>query len=140
MFPKYKIDIFYRVLCLLGYIVAIFVVNSHTTLILLGIIYAFFALGEKSFRNIELVVITIIIYTLCYLLNNYLLFKIVLALDYCFYFLDTGYYEVEEKAIVSKKDYIRFSSGKKKKGSTNNILAVYLTLHLGLLVIAILVG
>jgi len=140
MFPKNKIDIFYRILCLLGYIVALFVVDSHTTLIILGVVYAIFALYEKSFRNIEFIVLTIIIYALCYLMNNYLLFKIMLAFDYCFYYLDTGYYDIEEeKVVVSKNDYIRFSSGKKKKG-TNNILAVYLTVHLGLLVIAILVG
>ena len=140
MFPKNKIDIFYRVICLLSYIIAIFIVNSLTSIIILGVIYAVFALCEKSFRNIELIILSIIIYAICYLLNNYLLFKIMLAINYCIYYLDTGYYEVDEKVVVSKKDYIRFSYCKKKKGSTDNLLAVYLTVHLGLLVIAILVG
>ena len=140
MFPKNKIDIFYRVLCLISYIIAIFIVNSLTTIIILAVIYAIFALCEKNFRNIELIVISVIIYIICSLLDNYLLFKIMLIINYCFYYLDTGYYEVDEKVVVTKKDYIRFSNGKKKKGSTNNLLAVYLTVHLGLLVIAILVG
>ncbi len=140
MFPRNKIDIFYRVLCLISYIIAIFIVNSLTTIIILAVIYAIFALCEKNFRNIELIVISVIIYIICSLLDNYLLFKIMLIINYCFYYLDTGYYEVDEKVVVSKKDYIRFSNGKKKKGSTNNLLAVYLTVHLGLLVIAILVG
>ena len=62
-----------------------------------------------------------------------------MLIDYVVYFLDTTYY-IEEKEIVkiSKKDYVRFAN-KKKKGS-NNISAIYITIHLVLLVIAIVVG
>lgn len=139
MFPKNKIDIIYRLLCLISYITALFIVNSHITLIILGVIYAFFALCEKSFRNIEFIVITIIIFFICRLMDNYLLYKLMMIFDYCYYYLDTGYYIFnEEKIVVSKKEYIRFSKNKKK--GSNNLLAVYLTVHLGLLVIAIMVG
>ena len=63
-----------------------------------------------------------------------------LLIDYCFYFLDTSYYVYEKKEVVyNERDYIRFKNTKKKKGS-NNLVAVYLTVHLALLFVAILVG
>ena len=40
---------------------------------------------------------------------------------------------------ISEKEYIRFSKKRKKKGS-NNVLAVYLTVHFVILFLAILVG
>ena len=140
MFPKNRINIICRLLCLISYIVVILLINSPTTLIVLFLLYCFFGLCEKSFRNIEFIVLTIIIWGLCYLLKNYLLLKIMLIISYSFYFLDTSYYVVEvEEVKVTEKDYIRFKKRKKKKGS-NDIIAVYLTVHLVLLFLAIMVG
>ena len=142
MFPKNKINIIFRILCLISYSTVILVVNSTKTLIILGIVYCFFAFCEKNFRNIELIIASIIFLWLSYTLNNFIFFKIMLLIDYCIYFLESGYY-VEEKTITasSEQDYIRFKSvKKKKKKGTSNIVAVYLTAHLVVLFLAIMVG
>ena len=139
MFPKSKINLIYRLLCLICFLIVIIVINSIKSLLIIFIIYSVFALCEKSFRNIELIVISLVILGLCYLFGNYWLFKIMMLIDYSFYFLDTGYYE-EEIEPINKNDYLRFKIIHKKKKGLNNITAVYLTVHLGLLFIAILVG
>ena len=137
MFPKNKINIIYRFLCLISYLAVILVTNSNITLFILLFMYFFLGLSEKSFRNIEFIVITLILLLVCYLLKNYWLFRIMLVIDYSFYFLDTPYYGEDE--VVSKNDYVRFVKVKKKKGS-NNITAVFVTLHLVILLLAIVVG
>ena len=62
-----------------------------------------------------------------------------LIVDYIVYFLD--YKTVKESIKITEKEYIRFSKVKKKnkKGSSNSI-AVYITLHLVILFITIMVG
>ena len=74
MFPKNRINIIYRLLCLISFIIVIWLINSQTTLIVIFIVYIFFALSERSFRNIELIIITGICLWISYLLENYLLF------------------------------------------------------------------
>ncbi len=140
MFPKNKINLLYRLLCLVCYIGVIIAVNSTTTLIVLIVVYGLFALSERSFRNIELIILTLFILWISYLLGNYLFLKITLIIDYIIYFLDTSYYEIDEELKVSEKDYIRFKNNKKKKKGSNDILAVYITVHLVILFVAIVVG
>ena len=140
MFPKNKISLLYRILCLVCYIGVIMVVNSTTTLIVLLVAYGLFALSERSFRNIELIVVTLFILWISYLLGNYLFFKVMLIIDYIIYFIDTSYYDIDEELKVSEKDYIRFKNNKKKKKGSNDILALYLTVHLVILFVAIVVG
>lgn len=142
MFPKNKINVFYRILCLICYLLVIFMVNSQSTLIILLIIYGIFGVSEKSFRNIQLIVITIVLLGISYLLNNYLLFKVMLLIDYCFYFLDVSCYDEEkDNQLIKENDYIRFKkNNKKNKKGLNNTLAIYLTVHLGVLFMAIVVG
>lgn len=137
MFPKNRISIIYRLLCLVCYIGVILVVNNVTTLIVLFIAYSLFGLSERSFRNIEFIIVTLIILGLCYLLKNYWLFKIMLIINYCFYYLDTSYYSIEDE-VVSEKEYIRFKKNKKK--GSNNMVALYLTVHLTVLFVALVVG
>ena len=76
MFPKNRINIIYRLLCLISFIIVIWLINSQTTLIVIFIVYIFFALSERSFRNIELIIITGICLWISYLLENYLLFQL----------------------------------------------------------------
>ena len=139
MFPKNKINIIYRLLCILCYIGVILFINSTTTLIILFIFYIVLALSERSFRNIEFIIVSIIVLLLCYLLSNYWLFKIMLIIEYSFYYLDTAYY-IETKEVINENDYIRFKNNKKKKKGLNNIIAVYLTVHLVILFVAIVAG
>ena len=140
MFPKNKINIIYRLLCLISFIVVILLVNSVKSLIILFVAFSFFALCERNFKNIELIVVTLVTLGLSYLLGGYLLFRILLIIDYAIYFLDMEYYEEDdEDDDISEEEYMRFE--KKKEGKvTNNINAIYLTVHLVILFIAILVG
>ncbi len=142
MFPKNKINLIVRLLCLISYIVVIIIVNSTYTLMVLGVAYILFALAEKNFRDIELIVLSIVIFAICHLINNYLLFKIMLVIDYIIYYLDSRYYIDEEvNEELSERDYIRFKNVKKKKEKgSNNLIALYLTVHLVILFLAIMVG
>ena len=135
MFPKNKVYMVYRFLCLVSYITVIILINSMKTLLILLAAYLVFSLLERNNKNIELFIVTLIILGICFLLNNYIAFKVALVIDYIFYFLDVSYHE---EIVVSNKEYIRFTKKKKKKGS-NNISAVYLTFHLVILFLAILV-
>ena len=142
MFPKNRINIIYRLLCLICYIGVIIITKSNTTLIVLFIAYALFGLSEKCFRNIAFVFISLLILLMCYLLNNYLLLRIILLIEYIFYFIDTSYYYEEiEDTKISQKEYLRFIKlNKKKKKGSSNITALYLTVHLVVLFLAIMVG
>ena len=139
MFNKNNINIFYRILCLVCYAVVILLVNSLTTLIALTLVYCFLGLLDNNFRNIEFIVITLFLLGIGYLLDFYLLFKIMLIIDYFIYFLN--YIPVKSIKKLSKKEYMRFSKlNKNKKKGSSNAIAVYLTVHLIVLFIAIMVG
>ena len=141
MFPKNKINIVYRILCLICYSLVILLINNNASLIVLLILYCILALLEKSFRNIELIIISIILLWVSYLLKNYVLFRIILLIDYSFYFIDASYYIAEERSIVKENDYIRFKKvNKKNKKGLNNMLAMYLTVHLVVLLLVIVIG
>ena len=141
MFPKNKINIVYRILCLICYSLVILLINNNASLIVLLILYCILALLEKSFRNIELIIISIILLWVSYLLKNYVLFRIILVIDYSFYFIDASYYIGEERSIVKENDYIRFKKvNKKNKKGLNNMLAMYLTVHLVVLLLVIVIG
>ena len=140
MFPKNKINILYRILCLICYVGVILVINNIRTLVVLYVAFIVFALNERSFRNIELIIITGLTLWISTLIDSNIFFKILLLIDYALYFLDASYYNIEEEATISENDYIRFKNNKKKKKGSNNILALYLTLHLVILFVAIMVG
>ena len=142
MFPKNRINIIYRFLSLICYIVTIYIINSNRTLLLLLLVYCFFALSEKSFRNIELIIATISILWISHLLNSYLLLKIMLVIDYSLYFLDSSYnIQENEKSVFNEHDYIRFKkNNKKKKKGSNNITTAYILVHLIVLFLIIMVG
>ena len=117
----------------------ILLVNSLTTLIALTLVYCFLGLLDNNFRNIEFIVITLFLLGIGYLLDFYLLFKIMLIIDYFIYFLN--YIPVKSIKKLSKKEYMRFSKlNKNKKKGSSNAIAVYLTVHLIVLFIAIMVG
>ncbi len=139
MFKKENINIIYRILCLVCYTVVIFLVNSINTLIALTLFYILLGLLDNNFRSIEFIVITLFLLGIGYLLNYYLLFRIMLVIDYFIYFLN--YILVKNIKKLSKNEYIRFSKlNKNKKKGSRNAIAIYLTVHLVVLFIAIMVG
>ena len=102
-------------------------------MVVLYVAFIVFALNERSFRNIELIIIIGLTLWISTLIDSNIFFKILLLIDYALYFLDASYYNIEEEATISENDYIRFKNNKKKKKGSNNILALYLTLHLVIL-------
>lgn len=138
MFKKENINIIYRILCLVCYTVVIFLVNSINTLIALTLFYILLGLLDNNFRSIEFIVITLFLLGIGYLFNYYLLFRIMLVIDYFIYFLN--YIPVKNIKKLSKKEYIRFSKLNKNKKGSSNTIAIYLTIHLIVLFIAIMVG
>lgn len=138
MFKKENINIIYRILCLVCYTIVIFLVNSINTLIALTLFYILLGVLDNNFRSIEFIVITLFLLGIGYLFNYYLLFKIMLAIDYFIYFLN--YIPVKNIKKLSKKEYIRFSKLNKSKKGSRNAIAIYLTIHLVVLFIAIMVG
>lgn len=138
MFNKKNVSIIYRVLCLICYVIVILLVDSVTTLMALTLVYCFLGLYDNDFRNIELIVITLFLLGIGYLFNYYLIFKIMLIIDYVIYFLN--YIPVKSIKKLSKKEYIRFSKLNKSEKGYSNTIAVYLTVHLIVLFITILVG
>lgn len=138
MFKKENINIIYRILCLVCYTVVIFLVNSINTLIALTLFYILLGLLDNNFRSIEFIVITLFLLGIGYLFNYYLLFRIMLVIDYFIYFFN--YIPVKNIKKLSKKEYIRFSKLNKNKKGSSNTIAIYLTIHLIVLFIAIMVG
>ena len=140
MFPRNKINIIYRLLCLISYIVVIYMINSFNTLLILLFAYIFYALCERSFTHIELIVFTIVILGLCCIFDNFIGLKIMLSIDYVYYFLSFTYDDYGYEPI-SNEEYMRFAKRKKKrKKGSSNMVAVYLTIHLVILFLAIMVG
>ena len=97
MFPKNKVNLIYRLLCLICFVAVIILLNSLKSIIVLFIAYCILALFERSFRNIELIIITLLLLGLSYLIGYYWIFRVILIIDYILYFLDTTYYEEEEE-------------------------------------------
>ena len=99
-----EIDIYYRYVCLLPFLVVIILSNNIITYILLGIMLF---IGNMKKDNI-LFLIMIIITFICFFINNLLLIKIVLMIDFLLYFIidnkkqidnnfDSLYYKNKEK-------------------------------------------
>ena len=144
MFPKSKINLFYRILCMLAYIGVIIFINSFITLLVLTISFFILTISEKKVENLFLYVITIIIFVICLTVKNYLYLRIIVCFDYIFYFLSAIDYSEEyiEEDIVRDQNYIRFKTIKKikKKESNNMLCTAFVLMHMILLLLAIVVG
>lgn len=88
-----KINDYYRDICLLSFAVVIIFSNNLATYIILGIMYLLFNLKKEKMHIYLLIVMTILIF----IINNTMLIKIMLSIDYVLYFL-----LIEEKR---KKDF-----------------------------------
>ena len=162
MFQKRKIDLLYRLICLLTFTIVIIFIRSFITLALLVLIFYVFTKNDGRFLSVFLYIVTFLAFVVSYYANNFDLLKFVVILDFIYYFLDIPTLEemiddmytpkekneeVKEKPVKSSlinndSYYVRFSGVPKKKKSKkgNFAITVYLTLHLVLLFVAIMVG
>ncbi len=144
MFPKSKVNVFYRVLCMLAYMGVVLFIDSKITLIILMIGFFIYTINEKKVENIYLYVATIVSFVMCLTIGYYFLLRIMVFFDYMYYFLSAPSYDdlLLEEEIDTDQKYIRFKEiKKKKKKEDNNMLCtIFVTVHMVVLLLAIVVG
>lgn len=164
MFKKESIDLIYRLICLITFLFVILFVNSIITLTLLLLLFLLLTKKENDFTFLCFSFLSFIFFVIAFMTDNYFLFKLMIIIGYTYYFLvipslgsiiqnsvdkivgntkKIVQEEIENEGEVSETELIRFKNlGKKqvnKKGFDLNS-TIYLTVHLGLLFISILVG
>ena len=143
MFPRGKVDLLYRILCMLAYVSVIVFINSNTTLFIVILAFFLFTIIERRFENYFLYGITILAFIISLTLDNYILLRIAVVIDYIYYFLSVETLDDEIMEVKRDQYYVRFDTKRKEriKKQDNNILCtLFVTVHLVLLLLAVLVG
>ena len=146
MFERGKIDLLYRLLCLLAFLIVIIFINSYVTVIIITISFFALTITERRVENIFLYVMTLIVFILCLVMKNYFLLRIVSCVDYIHYFINNEVFDEdefkEEKGIIKRDThYIRFKKNEERNVVSNNSLCtLFVVVHMVLLLIAIVVG
>lgn len=163
MFKKESIDLIYRLICLVTFLFAILFVNSIVTLTLLLLLFLLLTKKESDFTFLAFAFLSFIFFVVASMTDNYLLFKLIIIVGYAYYFLVipnlvliiNNFVEkmvgskkkvIDEEEVdeeISETELIRFKKLREKKVNTKGFdlnSTIYLTVHLGLLFISILVG
>lgn len=146
MLQNKRINLFYRIICLIAFAIVVIKINNFIALSLLTIAFYLFTRNESNSLISLWHLITIVIFLISYFTNNYLILKIVLIIDLCYYFFSIPSDEListKKKTIVVDKYFLRFSrcDNKRKDIISNNYLCtVYVTVHLLILFIIIMVS
>lgn len=146
MLQNKRINLFYRIICLIAFAIVVIKINNFIALSLLTIAFYLFTRNESNSLISLWHLITIVIFLISYFTNNYLILKIVLIIDLCYYFLSLPSDEListKKKTIVVDKYFLRFSRRDNKRKdiiSNNSLCTVYVTVHLLILFIIIMVS
>lgn len=143
MFQNSRINLILRIVCLIMFILVILLNHSFITLSLLTIFFYAFTRNEKDLLILWWDIITIITFLFSYFTNNFVLLKIVLILGLSYYFLFVPYRnKVSKNKLVIDKYFLRFKNNKKGKDiiDMNLVNAIYITVHLFILFVTIMVG
>ena len=144
MFPRSRVDLFYRILCFLAFLTVIVFSESLITLIVIMIAFYILTIPDKRIEDIYLYIVTAVVLIICIAVREYTLLRISVILDYIFYFFSVIPYTIaiEEEKVIRNQDYIRFKKIKKvkKKESNNMLCTIFVTIHMMLLLLAIMVG
>lgn len=156
MFEKEKIDLIYRVICLLTFMFVTLLVKNIITLAILILFFYFSIKKENDLVYFFLSILTFLSFAVGYVADNYTLLKLMLMIDYIYYFLSIPSVNAlinsmlsrkkEEsadlKGEISEEELFRFKNikNKKKKRELNLSGTIYLTFHLGILFLSIVVG
>ena len=143
MFQNSRINLILRIVCLIMFILVILFNHSFITLSLLTIFFYAFTRNEKDLLILWWDIITIITFLFSYFTNNFVLLKIVLILGLSYYFLFVPYRnKVSKNKLVIDKYFLRFKNNKKGKDiiDMNLVNAIYITVHLFILFVTIMVG
>ena len=145
MFQNSKVNIILRIVCLITFIVVILFNNSLITLSLLTIYFYLFTRNEKDVLVFWWRIITGIAFIISYYTGYLYLLKFVLIIGLSYYFLVNPYRNIikENKSkVIIDKYFLRFKNNKEGKDiiDMNLINAIYITVHLFILFVIIMVG
>lgn len=156
MFEKEKIDLIYRVICLLTFMFVTLLVKNIITLAILILFFYFSIKKENDLVYFFLSILTFLSFAVGYVADNYTLLKLMLMIDYIYYFLSIPSVNALINSMLSRKkeesadlenemseeELFRFKNikNKKKKRELNLSGTIYLTFHLGILFLSIVVG
>ena len=145
MFQNSKVNLILRIVCLITYCLVIIFNHSFVTLSLLTIFFFVFTRNEKDPLVFWWYIITLISYIFSYFTDNLYILKIVLIVGLAYYFIVVPYKEIEvvkNRVLVIDKYFLRFRKNKKERDTIdmNLVNAIYITVHLFILFITILVG
>lgn len=168
MFDKSKINLIYRIICLLVYIIVILFSENIATNIILSVLFLIITKKENNLFFIFLYFMTFMFFFVSHMNNNYMLFKTILVIDYIYYFLnipsikyfinklvDKIFYKIttlkqEERSIDKKQnkdsyyEYMRFSQFRRSLKSlslkSDLLTTTYVTIHFVILFLSIMVG
>lgn len=145
MFQNNRISIILRIVCLVTFIIVILFNKSIITLSLLTIFFYSFTRNENDSLLFWWNIITIISFIISYITGHLYLLKIVLTIGLSYYFLVINHQDIEEsnkKVFVIDKYFYRFKNNTLRKDviDINLINAIYITVHLFILFVTIMVG
>ena len=98
---KKEINMYYRGICLLSFVTVIMFSNNIVTYIILGIMFALINLRKQNMTLYISLIITLIVL----LVNNLLLIKIILCIDYILYFILFEEKEIKKKDVYFESVY-----------------------------------
>ena len=141
MFPRNKVDLIYRLLCLLAFIFVIVFINSLVTLFIIALVFLVFSITEKRFENYFLYILTLVLFLICMSINNYFLLRVVLIIDYVHYYLNVSVLDddIFDNELERNQKYIRFKEEKKETKDNNLLCTIFVTVHIIVLLLAIVV-
>lgn len=143
MFPRKKIDLINVIFSLLAFVFVIVFVESITTLIILEVFFFIMTYKEGKIHYMICYLLAILSFLLGYVTEYLVIMKIILIIEYIYYFLDDCCFiktilrkksEERRKIDISENEYYRF-----KEVSHNNYL-VFITVHFLVLLLSIVVG
>ena len=141
----FKIRMIYRIICLLAYVIVIFFIKSDITLVFLGIFFLTISFINRNSINKIFYLLSILFLLISFLNKDSIGFKVFLIIDYIYYFINYDYHylykidkiesEREVDYKIDEETYYRFGSNKKILRET-----WYVTIHLTILLLSIMVG
>ena len=146
MLQNKEINVFYRIVCLIVFVFVVFKINNFITLALLTIAFYLFTKDENSSFVSFWHLITIIIFLISYFTKNYIILRIALMIDLCYYFLSVSSDDtmvMKKKTIVVDKYFLRFARNnniRKDIVNNNSLCTMYVCVHMFILFIIIVVG
>ena len=143
MFQNNRINIILRIVCLITFALVIIFNNSMLTLALITLFFYLFTRNDQITFIFWWRIITLVVFLISYFTGYLYFLKIVLIIGLASYFLMVPYEEVEtKKTLVIDKYFLRFKTNKEGKDAIdmNLINAVYVTVHLFILFVTIMVG